>query len=95
MTNKPDRPETIKRAPRAAADESRDPVDPIPSLQTSAPEKSERIRRRREVTVQFSTRISPELLDLIVDLAEEQGITQRSVIESAVTDYAKIHLRDR
>lgn len=95
MTSKPDRPETIKRAPRAAADESRDPVDPVPPLQTNAPEKAERIRRRREVTVQFSTRISPELLDLIVDLAEAQGVTQRSVIESAVADYARIHLRNR
>ncbi|GAA5227001.1 hypothetical protein GCM10025778_15340 [Paeniglutamicibacter antarcticus] len=92
MTNKPERPETIKRAPRAAADESRDPVDPTPPSQTSPPEKAERTRRRREVTVQFSTRISPALLDTIVDLADEQGVTQRAVIEAAISDYARKNL---
>lgn len=92
MINKPERPETIKRAPRAAADESRDPVDPTPPSQTAAPEKAERTRRRREVTVQFSTRISPELLDTIVDLADVRGVTQRAIIEAAISDYAKKNL---
>lgn len=89
MKNQPERPAMIKRAPRAAADESRDPVDTTPPTQTPAPEVSDRPRRRREVTVQFATRVSPEILDLILDLADLSGRTQRSVVEAAIQEYAK------
>lgn len=92
MTNQPERPAIIKRAPRAAADESRDPVDSTPPVQTQVPASLERPRRRREVTVQFGTRISPEVLDLILDLAAHTGETQRSIVESAIQAYAKRNL---
>jgi hypothetical protein len=95
MSDQQDRPKDlrVRRRPQPATDERVDPVDyqqrSTNSSQTpertitesSAPAR--RGRPRREVTVPFSTRLSPEIVELI-DAASENGETIRSVIEEAV-----------
>lgn len=89
-----DRPKDLRarRRPQPAVDEKVDPVDyqqpaavqpalRSPSMQPAA--NARRGRPRREVTVPFSTRLSPEIVELI-DAATEDGETIRSVIEEAV-----------
>lgn len=96
MTEKLDRPADLKirRTPRPSADERVDPVDYgqsniTPRPATMAPVTQVPVRRgrpRREVTVPFSTRLAPDVLELI-DQAVEKGEadgTIRSVIEHAV-----------
>lgn len=116
MTNTPaDRPASLRRPVRPAADESVDPVDYTPAeprkpasatpeaapaasstpAEASAPAPSSpapqsaptapagRGRRRQELTAPFSTRLAPDVIELI-DLAADQGSTIRAVIETAV-----------
>lgn len=116
MTNAPaERPASLKRPVRPAADESVDPVDytspatrkPAPAAPEAAPAASSppagiitppeapapapaapaagsgRGRRRQGLTAPFSTRLAPDVIELI-DLAADQGSTIRAVIETAV-----------
>jgi len=94
MSDQQDRPNDLRarRRPQPAADEKVDPVDyqrpatVSAAFQTSVTAPSVPTRRgrpRREVTVPFSTRLSPEIVELI-DAATEGGETIRSVIEEAV-----------
>lgn len=41
-------------------------------------------RPRREVTVPFSTRLTPETLQMIDEAAEREDLTIRAVIEQAI-----------
>lgn len=97
MSDQEDRPKDlrVRRKPQAAADERVDPVDyqqPAATAASSmvtpqnAAQPAPAVRRgrpRREVTVPFSTRLSPDIVELI-DAATEDGETIRSVIEEAV-----------
>lgn len=96
-----DRPDlSRRRKPQAAPDERVDPVDyrqnaPTPQPAAVAPQASattagaapRRGRPRREVTVPFSTRLAPDVLDLIdAASAAEDGGTIRSVVEAAIRE---------
>lgn len=96
-----DRPDlTRRRKPQAAPDERVDPVDyrqsaptpqatPVPSQAPAAAAGAapRRGRPRREVTVPFSTRLAPDVLELIdAASAAEDGATIRSIIETAIRE---------
>jgi hypothetical protein len=96
-----DRPDlSHRRKPQAAPDERVDPVDyrqnaPAPQSTPVAAEvptvaagaAPRRGRPRREVTVPFSTRLAPDVLDLIdAASAAEDGGTIRSVVEAAIRE---------
>lgn len=73
----------------------RPPVMALPSFEPPAPLPSRRGRPRgRELTVPFSTRISQDISELIDAASDEQGLTQRSVIEIAVREYWGVRARD-
>jgi hypothetical protein len=96
-----DRPDlSRRRRPQAAPDERVDPVDyrqsaPTPqpaSVAAQAPEAAagaapRRGRPRREIAVPFSTRLAPDVLELIdAASAAEDGATIRSVVEAAIRE---------
>jgi hypothetical protein len=94
-----DRPDlSRRRKPQAAPDERVDPVDyrqntptpqvaPVVSQAPAAGAAPRRGRPRREVTVPFSTRLAPDVLDLIdAASAAEDGGTIRSVVEAAIRE---------
>jgi hypothetical protein len=109
MSDQQERPDlNRRRRPQPAPDERVDPVDyrqaasPAPvetttavaAKQTSAvAAPAQRGRPRREVTVPFSTRLSPDVFDLI-DAAVASGVdgtTIRAVLEAAIREkYGKI-----
>lgn len=73
----------------------RPPMMPSPAFEPAAPSPSRRGRPRgRELTVPFSTRISQDISELIDATSDEQGLTQRSVIEIAVREYWGVRARD-
>lgn len=90
MTDQQDRPASLRRMPRPAPDERVDPVDyraPSTPAAAAAPEPSALVRRgrpRRELTAQFSTRLTPEVIDLIDRAAAREGTTIRDVVEQAI-----------
>lgn len=100
MSNQPtkaDRPSTLKRAPRPAADERVDPVDYQPATPTPAPRPTvtatstapavtapPQKKARRAPTVPFSTRIAADVSELIDTAATEQDMTIRAVVEYAI-----------
>ena len=120
MTDRPERPVSLKRSPRPASDENVDPVDapapasPLPAqsiaahgptqppAQSSAPPAAPAqaspapnpiarpaqprvaLRRKREITVPFSTRLAPETMQLIDEAATQTGQTIRGVVEEAI-----------
>lgn len=81
-----ERPATLRRTPRPAPDEAVDPVDTAPPLaRTPSPAPAAPQRgRRREITVPFSTRVSPDVIELIDNAAAAGDMTIRAVIEEAV-----------
>lgn len=91
MTDRQERPASLKRPPRPAPDENVDPVDapaPAPASPPAAPAEvpaaAPAPRRKREITVPFSTRLSPETLDLIDQATAQTGQTIRGVVEEAI-----------
>jgi len=96
-----DRPDlSRRRKPQAAPDERVDPVDyrqsepapqaapvaaqPPAATASAAPRRG---RPRREATVPFSTRLAPDVLELIdAASAAEDGATIRSVVEAAIRE---------
>lgn len=81
-------------APSAAAVTSNPRIDErtsavtSPPLEPATPMPPRRGRPRgRELTVPFSTRISQDVSELIDAISDDQGVTQRSVIEIAVREY--------
>lgn len=96
-----ERPATLRRTPRPAADEAVDPVDsrppavsppgvaapatlPAAGAQQLPDSPAPPRRRGREVTVPFSTRLSPEIIELVDQAAAETGYTIRAVVEEAL-----------
>lgn len=68
--------------------ESQVQMPATPSFHASSPTAPRRGRPRgRELTVPFSTRISQDVSELIDAISDEQGLTQRSIIEVAVREY--------
>ncbi|WP_296216370.1 CopG family transcriptional regulator [uncultured Corynebacterium sp.] len=83
-----DRPASLTRKPRPAPDEATDPVTP---QQTTPPpghtqtETPTQRRKRRVATVPLSTRLDPDVLDILDTAAHEHGWTIRAAIEHAIT----------
>lgn len=113
MSSQDERPSLAnrpRRTPRPAPDESVDPIDYKPAVDTQdrAPRQEEepaakatapvantvppivtkapRGRPRREVTIPFSTRLAPDVINIIDDAVargEEDGVI-RSIVEEAI-----------
>lgn len=99
MSNQQDRPDLSarRRKPKPAADERVDPVnyrqpEPLQTAPQAAPQMqvpvvpARRGRPRREATVPFSTRLAPDVVELIdaAVAADEAEGTIRSVVEDAI-----------
>jgi hypothetical protein len=100
MSTQQERPDlSRRRKPQPAQDERVDPVDyrqrpvaaakpqtPPPAAVTTPTPTVQRGRPRREVTVPFSTRLAPDVLDLIdaAVAAGDDGATIRGVVEAAI-----------
>lgn len=94
---KAERPSSLKRAPRPAADEKVDPVEyrgeppastPVtlePTQPDTAPTTGPSPKRaRRAPTVPFSTRIADDVSQLIDKASAENDLTIRAVVEQAI-----------
>lgn len=107
-----ERPTTLRRRPRPAADENVDPIDPRPSpaegpqgaasadqsrissttapaVPADPPSPSPAPPAVREVTVQLSVKVAPDVVQLIdgaIAAARARGerLTQRAAIEQAI-----------
>lgn len=90
-SNQPlDRPATLKRAPKPAADESVDPVDaPTPAEKKPATAAATpRAPKRREATFPLSTRVVQPVLDTLDSVvAGGHAMSQRAAIEEAIINY--------
>lgn len=89
--NLQDRPATLVRRPKPAADETVDPVDYSPPVKTTTETREFGSRTgptprrgRREVTFPFSTRLSQEVQGLLDEAVAREGITVREAIEQAI-----------
>jgi hypothetical protein len=64
------------------------PAAPAPARQQSRGSKakaaSNKKSQRREVTFPLSTRVSQEILDLLYDAQEQEGVTLRDAIEQGI-----------
>lgn len=94
-TEKSDRPASLKRTPRPAADNGIDPVDVVPASTPTvatppaavpvastppAPAKS-----RREPTIPLSTRVAVDVTEILdAAVAEGRAPSQRAAIEMAI-----------
>lgn len=94
-TEKSDRPASLKRTPRPAADNGIDPVDVVPAAKPTvatapaaapvtstppAPTKS-----RREPTIPLSTRVAVDVTEILdAAVAEGRAPSQRAAIEMAI-----------
>ncbi|MGO1630258.1 MAG: hypothetical protein ACTHX2_15710 [Microbacterium sp.] len=92
MNTPADRPASLKRAPRAAKDESIDPVDPAPkpstaeAAQVGPASPSAPVVRRKESKVSLSTLVAMDVDQLIAKVVAETGLSKRAVIEQAIRD---------
>jgi hypothetical protein len=100
MSEQQERPDlSRRRKPQPAPDERVDPVDyrqtsasqrtaPVATSTASTAPAVPRGRPRREITVPFSTRLAPDVLDLIdAAVAEGEGATTiRGVVEAAIRE---------
>lgn len=80
--------ETVASVPAAAPVAARAVEPPAPARQPSRPSKSSKTTNkkssRREVTFPLSTRVSQDILDLLYDAQEEEGVTLRDAIEQGI-----------
>ena len=99
-TQDQDRPATLSRRPKPAADETVDPVTytfqgpaaPATEAATTAPTAvrvEEHVaavgrRGRREVTFPFSTRLSQDIQEILDAAVAREGITVREATEQAI-----------
>lgn len=99
MSDQAERPTSLRRTPRPAPDDRVDPVDyrapaSAPSTSSTTTARSvaagesssvpRRGRPRRELTAQFSTRLTPDVIALIDQAADREGTTIRDVVEQAI-----------
>lgn len=117
MSGLEERPTSLRRAPRPAADESVDPIDVAPAAAAPAPEtelkrpaaparktapvatsaaqggggavprtsSQSRASKRPEPTLPFSTRLSADVFDLIIEAADLADVkSQRAAVEQAI-----------
>ena len=81
-------PETAVQAAPAAVAVPFEPQAPTPARQASRASKAKattnKKSQRREVTFPLSTRVSQEILDLLYDAQENEGVTLRDAIEQGV-----------
>jgi len=81
-------PIDYRQPPVAAVQpQATEPAPAAPSATTTAP-VAQRGRPRREVTVPFSTRLAPDVLELIdgAVAAGDHGATIRGVVEAAIRE---------
>lgn len=80
--------ETAVQAAPAAVAVPFEPQAPAPARQASRASKAKattnKKSQRREVTFPLSTRVSQEILDLLYDAQENEGVTLRDAIEQGV-----------
>ena len=57
---------------------------PSPASTVDVPAPARRGRPRRELTAQFSTRLTPDVIELIDQAASQEGTTIRDVVEQAI-----------
>ena len=102
MSNdKLERPASLKRAPKPAADDNLDPVD-VPPSATPAPAPTPAVApqpaapttpapaatgRRREVTIQLSSRVAVDVIEILDQVVAEHGLSQRAAIETAIREH--------
>jgi len=93
-----DRPASLKKAPKPAADSSVDPIVVAPDLTPAAASPSAAApaaaspatqpapaaKPRREVTVPLSTRVSAQVIETLDAAVASEGITVRAAIEEAI-----------
>lgn len=90
-TQPEDRPATLKRQPKPAADEKKDPVDPTPAV--DAAERSQaptpkRAPKHREPTYPLSSRVVVEVLNTLDEVVTNgRAPSQRAAIEEAILGY--------
>ncbi|MFF2317775.1 hypothetical protein ACFVTE_16075 [Arthrobacter sp. NPDC058097] len=64
------------------------PTGPAPAKQSTRASKSSKSTNkkssRREVTFPLSTRVSQDILDLLYDAQENEGVTLRDAIEQGI-----------
>lgn len=81
-------PETAVETAPAAVAVPFEPQAPAPARQASRASKAKattnKKSQRREVTFPLSTRVSQEILDLLYDAQENEGVTLRDAIEQGV-----------
>ncbi len=90
--NLPDRPPALtRRSPRPAPDETVDPVhfvppgEQAPAATVVKQETAEKaVKRRRELTFPFSTRLSQEVQEILDRAVDAEGITVREAVEQAI-----------
>lgn len=107
MSNdKLERPASLKRAPKPAADDNLDPVDVAPATTpakpaadaappaappqqatTPAPATPAPAGRRREVTIQLSSRVAVDVIEILDQVVAEHGLSQRAAIETAIREH--------
>lgn len=87
-----DRPATLSRRPKPAADETVDPVtytSPGPAAPATEAATALHVaavgrRGRREVTFPFSTRLSQDVQEVLDAAVAREGITVREATEQAI-----------
>lgn len=91
-----DRPTSLKRAPKPAADNNVDPItstpvegtpervpETTPAASPAAPAPKAR-RGGREITVPLSTRLSEQVIEILDTAVATEGITVRAALEDAI-----------
>lgn len=77
-----------RRTIKPATDESVDPIEKMPQVQSAVPVAPPRSGRRpAEATVQLNARISLEVEGYLQETLQHTGMLKRAVVEQALTEF--------